>query len=90
MKAGDIVIVVASAGWVFVGTISDASTSQHTVLDRASVVRRWGTSKGLGELAMRGPLAHTVLDPIGMVWIEHQHVLFSIPCKEPAWKGKLP
>lgn len=91
MKAGEIVIVVASAGWVFVGIISAKSTKQHLVLERASSIRQWGTKRGLGELALCGPQKATVLDPTGYVWLEQPtHVLFRIPCDARFWEGKLP
>lgn len=91
MKTGDIIIAVASAGWVFVGHVSDHSSGNHLVLERASVIRQWGSKRGLGELALCGPQDKTVLDPVGHVWLEcPTHVLFRIPCDQRTWKGKLP
>jgi len=88
----DIVIVVATAGWVFVGELyPDEQIDGLLTLRRASVIRKWGTSKGLGELALHGPLTNTVLDPIGSIWIERpHHVLFRVPCNMTAWEGRLP
>ena len=54
-------IVILHRGWVVVGDVSQEG--DQVVVDNASVVRRWGTSKGLGELATNGPLKNTVLDP---------------------------
>lgn len=56
-------IVVAQRGWVFVGNWSQNGT--EVTLTNASVIRRWGTTKGLGQLALDGPTASTVLDPCG-------------------------
>jgi len=59
-------IVVADRGFVFVGNAAtdDAGT---VTLTNASVIRRWGTTKGLGQLAMSGKTDKTVLDACGTV-----------------------
>lgn len=58
-------IVVLQRGWVVVG---DVKTGPETVtVSDASVIRRWGTTKGLGQLAATGPTKDTVLDPAGTV-----------------------
>jgi hypothetical protein len=46
------------------------------------VIRRWGTTKGLGEL-VNGPLEDTVLDPAGIVRAHKLAVVMQIEC--PAW-----
>jgi hypothetical protein len=58
----DINISVLVHGHVLVGIVEDMD--EHFIcLKRAATLRRWGTSKGLGELA-RGPMPNTVTDPI--------------------------
>lgn len=57
-------IVVAQRGWVFVGEVS--TDGDDLVIKRAKNIRRWGTTKGLGEL-VDGPLADTVVDDYGTV-----------------------
>lgn len=59
-------IVVADRGFVFVG---DSSTDDagNVTLGNASVIRRWGTTKGLGQLASEGKQSATVLDACGTV-----------------------
>jgi len=59
-------IVVADRGFVFVG---DATTDEagNITLGNASVIRRWGTTKGLGQLAIEGKTSSTTLDPCGTV-----------------------
>ena len=79
MKAGKFVIAAVSAGWVFAGTVGEVTEYHVTLLD-ACVIRRWGTTRGLGELAISGPQAGTVLDPAGTVWISRQHLLFGLAC----------
>ena len=65
-------IVVLTNGWVIVGTITGKRS-----LSNAKVIRKWGTSRGIGELA-NGPLIDTVTDPLGEVRIGK--IVFSIPC----------
>lgn len=53
-------IVVLQRGWVVVGDVSRVGT--HIRIENCAVIRRWGTTKGLGELAMSGPTSETILD----------------------------
>lgn len=53
-------IIVAQRGWVVVGDVK--SEGDELVIENASVIRRWGTSNGLPQLANEGPLENTVLD----------------------------
>ena len=59
-------IVIAQRGWVFVGEV-ERSGGDDVTITNAKCIRRWGTTKGLGELALNGPLKSTVLDPMGTV-----------------------
>lgn len=60
-------IVILQRGWIFVGRI-DYDGDDMYVLHDASVIRFWGTKKGLGEIATGGPITDkTVLDPAGTV-----------------------
>ena len=45
-------IVIAQRGWVFVGDVT--RTENEVVIEDAAVVRRWGTTAGLGQLAAKG------------------------------------
>lgn len=81
----DLRIVVLQRGWVVVGEYSEAGEKVH--VKNGSVVRRWGTTKGLGELAAKGPLNDTVLDPIPDVEAHQLGVVFTAKCA-PAWEGK--
>ena len=73
-------IVVAQSGWVFVGEYSEEPGK--IVLANAHNIRRWGTTKGLGEIALKGPTPETVLDPYGVVHLHISAVLLSISCSE--------
>ena len=81
---GSVVIAVVSAGWAFVGRLA-VETNEYIRLDHAANIRQWGTTRGLGELALTGPLKATVLDPVGSTWIQRSHLLFILPCKSATW-----
>jgi len=74
-------IVVLTNGWVFVGDYVAATKTRPAYLTDAACVRRWGTSAGLGELALKGPQQATVFDPCGILLLDNPAaVLFHIPC----------
>lgn len=75
-------ILVLQRGWVVVGSYSEQG--DECVLTDASVIRRWGTTRGLGELR-DGPLKDTVLDPCGTVRVHRLAVVMQIEC--PQWVG---
>ena|GEM_PF-1624346 len=57
---GQKVIAVLQRGHVAVGIYWQ--DDQIGYLKNAAIIRRWGTTDGLGELAMKGPLPETKLD----------------------------
>lgn len=78
-------LFVLDRGWVLVGKVV-AEDWLTCTLDRCATVRRWGTSKGLGELAAKGPLPETVLDPEpDGVMVYKLKIQRAIPCDEKAW-----
>lgn len=82
-KTRDLRIVVLQRGWVAVGDY--AVQKDEVVLANASIVRRWGTIRGLGELARRGPLPNTILDPCGTLRSHHLAVVLTLDCEVAAW-----
>lgn len=62
---GDLRIIIADRGWVFVGNCVGNDDGTVTITN-AKNIRKWGTTKGLGEL-VNGPLSGTVADPYGTV-----------------------
>ena len=76
-------IVIVDAGWVF---LADSVTEEQVYgmpvirMVGASVIRAWGTTAGLGEIALNGPTKNTVLDFAGQVDIPHGKVLGLIEC----------
>ena len=85
---GDIKIVILQRGWNMVGRFE--RTGNDCKLHNASVIRVWGTSKGLGELAMNGKLSNTKLDKCGgVVSFDYLTVVATIDCSEEKWKNEL-
>ncbi len=80
-------LYVMEERWVIVGEPDSTSPCGMMVtLKACGVVRIWGTSAGLGELAESGPLAATRIDrePDG-VQINTRFVMRCIPCEGKAW-----
>lgn len=85
---GNLKIVLLQRGWVFVGYLE--RNGSQCVLRQASNIRRWGTSKGLGEIAEGGPTNETKLDKCyGEVEFDYLTVVATISCKESKWKKSL-
>jgi hypothetical protein len=76
-------IVVLDRGFVYVGDV----TSDHDMvtITNASNIRRWGTKKGLGELAAKGPQSATQMDPSGTVRAPQRAIIALIECEAAAW-----
>lgn len=69
-------IIVAHRGWVFVGDVTE--DLENIVISNALNIRRWGTTKGLGQLAIDGPQPNTVIDSYGTVKIHKLSVVCRI------------
>ena len=76
-------IVIADRGHVWVGDV--VTEGDWCVIARASAVRLWGTTKGLGEIAKGGPTPKTVLDPVGEVRVSMRALIAVIPCEASKW-----
>ena len=81
--SGPIKIVILQRGWVMVGRFSQINSQCR--LDNAAVIRKWGSTKGLGEIADNGPTASTVLDKTPPVEFHEQTVIATIQCREERW-----
>jgi hypothetical protein len=71
-------IVVLDRGFVYVGDVVEGP--EKLTISNAKNIRRWGTTKGLGELTS-GPLEDTIIDPVGVVVCYRKAVIHLIPCK---------
>lgn len=77
-------IVVLDRGWSVVGQLE--KDGDEYLLVNGSVIRRWGTEKGLGQLAMSGPLPETKLDPLPLTKFNKDRVIMILNCDEDKWK----
>ena len=77
-------IVVLQRGWVAVGNL-DRSAAPQLKLTDASIVRRWGTTKGLGEIALGGPTGETVLDAAGTLEFHELAVVTTFETDVSKW-----
>jgi len=85
---GNIKICVLQRGFVLVGIYHEKDG--QCVLTNSSIIRRYGTSKGLGQLASEGPLKDTILDKNnGEVQFDKLTLVFAIDVNASAWVGKL-
>lgn len=64
---GDLVITVHDRGWAFIGFVTKLANG-IVRLDSAFNLHKWGTDKGLGQLAVGGPREETILNPAGTVY----------------------
>lgn len=77
-------IVVLQRGWVAVGDL-DRSAAPQLTLRNARIIRRWGTSGGLGELAEKGPLKDTTLDHAGTLEFHELAVVATFVTDAEKW-----
>jgi hypothetical protein len=79
------VIVVLDRGFVYVG---DTEVDGEWVRIRnAKNVRYWGTTKGLGELALGGPTNKTRLDDVGDVRAPLRALIHIIETDGEKWNA---
>jgi hypothetical protein len=78
-------IVVLERGFVYVGEVTHRHDAHEIIITNARNVRRWGTSAGLGELALKGPQPNTKLDDAGTVRAPLSAVIHTIDCEANAW-----
>ena len=83
---GELSIVILQRGWVMVGRLEE--DGDMFKLHNGAVIRKWGTTAGLPELAEKGPLSGTVLDK--STGLTRFHVLTTIAilaCNEASWSS---
>jgi len=86
-KNSDIKICVLQRGWVMIGRYTKEEDT--IILENAYVVRQWGTTKGLGELALEGKQSSTKLDKAGHVEFYILTVVATINCDDTKWDKEL-
>lgn len=81
---GDKKIVILQRGWVMIGRLE--RDGNECKLHNASVIRTWGTTNGLGELAESGKLTGTKLDKCyGIVEFDWLTVVATLSVNEERW-----
>lgn len=75
-------IVIAQRGWVYIGEHS--KDGAYEVLTNAKVIRRWGTTKGIGQLALEGPTENTKLDETGTIRVHELATVAILDVATPA------
>jgi hypothetical protein len=76
-------ICILQRGWVMVGDFK--REGNDCTLTNASVIRIWGTTKGLGEIALNGPTDKTILDPCGTARFDYLTTIAVLDCSDK-WK----
>lgn len=81
-------IVIAQAGWVFVGRYS--IEGGEAVIRDGYVLRRWGTNegthRGLGRVAELGPTRETQMDRITDTYVPYHAVIGTMVCTASQWE----
>lgn len=77
-------ICILERGWVLVGHLE--KDGDEYILINGNVIRRWGTTEGLGELAIKGPLPETKLEKVPLVKFNGRQLIFTISCDDSKWK----
>jgi hypothetical protein len=80
----EIKIVILQRGWVVIGRYSEEENDMCVLTD-ASVIRIWGTTKGIGELALNGKQSSTELDKTGLVRFHKLTSVAIIDCDSSKW-----
>ena len=81
-------IVVATQGFVFIGTYEERPG--YARLTNALCIRKWGTTAGLGQIAVHGPTSETVLDYAGIIDFPMTSVVAVLHCVHDLPDGEKP
>ena len=81
----DIRIVILQRGWVAVGIFQKGEDGAR-FLKNASIIRIWGTTKGLGEICA-GPTSTTKLDPCGDMAFHEFTIVSTMKADAKGWKN---
>lgn len=83
----NIKIVVVDRGWVFIGNVFKGTES--TLIKNAHVIRRWGTTEGLGELSIKGKLENTILEKCLDIEVPIKSIIAFLDCDQEKWNKYL-
>lgn len=76
-------IVILQRGWVAIGDLS--KTGEEFTLSNAQIIQRWGTTKGLGQLALEGAQRETKLAPAGVMRFHELTVVARMDVDASKW-----
>jgi len=76
-------IVVLDRGFVYVGEVD--VDKEWCIINNARNIRIWGTSNGLGQLALEGPNDKTKLDNVGVVRAPIKSLIHIIDTDGDKW-----
>ncbi len=79
-------IVVLDRGFIYIGLAE--TDGEWVIIRNAHNIRRWGTSSGLGQLALTGPTPETKLDKVGTVKAPFHSLQHLIAVEVTAWKNQ--
>ena len=82
---GTWVIIILPRGFVVVGQWYQQG--RYVEIKNGGIVRRWGTSKGLGELAEKGPLGETIIDKSPPMRHTELVVVLTHLCDQEVWQA---
>lgn len=80
-------IIILQRGWVVIGRYLE--DGDYGILNDAYVIRRWGTTEGLGQLALQGKQNETELEKTGIVRFHKLTSVAFIDCDFLKWDDKL-
>jgi len=79
-------ILVIDRGNVIVGEFEMSDDDEMITVRDGRVIRRWGTTNGLGQLAAGGPTEKTVLNPLNRTaHVRKSAMFFIIECDPEQW-----
>ncbi len=87
IEQGRVKIVILQRGWVAVGKYFQ--TGQDCRLENAAIIRVWGTTKGLPEIALGGPTSKTILDKSPTIRFHELTAVATLDCEESKWQSAL-
>lgn len=76
-------IVILQRGWVIIGEYREEK--DEFVCENSKVIRVWGTTRGLGELALEGAKLNTKLDECGTVRSLKTTIVARLDVDETKW-----
>jgi len=81
-----LVIAILDRGWVFVARATE--TPSAVILTNAACIRYWGTTRGIGQLALEGPQRETKIDEAGTVTVPRTAIIALIDAVEAKWPSR--